>query len=242
VTGLRSDRRIVVLTGAGVSAESGIPTFRDAGGVWEEHSLEDVATPEGFARDPVRAWRFYNDRRRDLRSVEPNEGHLALAALESIVTAPFLLVTQNVDDLHERAGSTRILHMHGELNKVRCLACGRVSTELSDLPDTPLCQDCGGPLRPHVVWFGEVPFHMGEILEAVATCDWFLAVGTSGTVHPASELLRLAAARGARTMVVNPDPRARTSLADVFIEEPSGTALPRLVAEIALRALPRPTP
>jgi NAD-dependent deacetylase len=224
--------RVLVLTGAGVSAESGIRTFRDTGGLWEEYSIGDVATPEGYARDPLLVWRFYNARRRDLKAARPNPGHLALAEMERLLGERFLLVTQNVDDLHEKAGSMRLLHMHGELSKVRCTRCGAVTHDESDLPADPRCATCGGQLRPHVVWFGEVPLHMEEIHEALGRCDWFLAVGTSGTVYPAAGFLETAKASGARTVVINPDPSAGSRWADVFIREPSGAALPRLVASL----------
>lgn len=224
--------RVVVLTGAGISAESGIPTFRDAGGLWERFRIEDVATPEGFAADPVGVWRFYSQRRREMRRAVPNPGHLALAEMERRVGEGFTLVTQNVDDLHEKAGSERLLHMHGEILKVRCLACGAVAHDETDLPEDPRCGKCGGRLRPHVVWFGEVPFHLPEILGLLRSCDWFLAVGTSGTVYPAAQFIQLARDAGARTVVVNPDPTAASPHADRFICQKAGAALPGLVASL----------
>jgi NAD-dependent deacetylase len=184
---------LVILTGAGISAESGIRTFRTGssdqfGGLWEDHHLEDVATPQGFARDPQLVQRFYNERRRQLVDVEPNAAHRALAELERAWQGPFLLVTQNVDDLHERAGSQFLTHMHGELLKVRCISCNAVAQWKADiLPDSkcPSCQAVGR-LRPHIVWFGEVPFDMEIIFKALETCGYFAAIGTSGVVYPAA--------------------------------------------------------
>jgi NAD-dependent deacetylase len=174
--------RLFVLTGAGISAESGVRTFRDAGGLWYEHRLEDVATPEGFARDPRLVWKFYSERRKKLREVKPNPAHEALARLPGI-----FLCTQNVDDLHERAGSRDVLHMHGELLKTRCDSCDRppFHDESGYLEEVPRCE-CGGRLRPHVVWFGEVPFEMERIYAALDECDLFLTVGSSGAVYPAA--------------------------------------------------------
>jgi NAD-dependent deacetylase len=174
--------RLFVLTGAGISAESGVRTFRDANGLWYEHRIEDVATPEGFARDPRLVWRFYSERRKKLREVRPNPAHEALARLPGI-----FLCTQNVDDLHERAGSRDVLHMHGELLKTRCDSCDRspFHDESGYLEEVPRCA-CGGRLRPHVVWFGEVPFEMERIYAALDECDLFLTVGSSGAVYPAA--------------------------------------------------------
>ena len=157
VRAVQGSGRITFLTGAGISAESGIRTFRDSGGLWEEHPLEDVATPEGFARDPDLVHRFYNARRRQVCEVAPNPAHRALAELETSLGERFMLITQNIDDLHERAGSRRVLHMHGEILKVRCAGCGSVREERGDLSIEHRCARCRGPLRPHVVWFGEIP-------------------------------------------------------------------------------------
>jgi len=178
---LKPGQRVFVLTGAGVSAESGVRTFRDAGGLWEEHRIEDVATPEGFERDPAMVWRFYSERRRRLRSVQPNPAHRALAALPGV-----FLCTQNVDDLHERAGSPEVVHMHGELCKTRCSRCSRAAFADDTAYDAPPRCDCGALLRPHVVWFGEVPFDLPRIFAALEECDLFLTVGSSGAVHPAA--------------------------------------------------------
>ncbi len=226
---IRPGQRVFMLTGAGVSAESGIRTFRECGGLWEEFRVEDVATPEGFAADPDRVWAFYNKRRAELAAARPNPAHTAIARLEELLGSRFLLVTQNVDDLHERAGSQRLLHMHGELLKTRCTRCGLVLASDRPFPNRPRCGTCGGFLRPHIVWFSETPFDMPLIEERVRACDWFFAVGTSGQVYPAAQLIVEAAAWGAKTVVVNPDPEARSRYADYFIGQPAGQALPALV-------------
>jgi NAD-dependent deacetylase len=178
--------KVFVLTGAGISAESGVRTFRDADGLWEEHRVEDVATPEAFERDPRLVWRFYSERRKQLAQVKPNPAHLALARLAA--RAEVFLCTQNVDPLHELAGSPQVLHMHGELSKTRCTSCARAPfadpTGFYD-DDLPRCA-CGDLLRPHVVWFGEVPLGMREIGEALDDCDVFVTVGSSGAVYPAA--------------------------------------------------------
>ena len=180
-------QRVFVLTGAGISAESGVRTFRDAGGLWEEHRIEDVATPEGFARDPQLAWRFYAERRRQVGTVHPNPAHLALAALQQQIGERLFLCTQNVDPLHEKAGSSGVLHMHGELLMSRCSDCGREPFRDETAWDAlPHCDRCGELLRPHVVWFGEVPFGMDRIFAALDECDLFVTVGSSGAVYPAA--------------------------------------------------------
>ena len=199
--------RIVVLTGAGVSAESGVPTFRDSGGLWEDHLIEDVATPEGFERDPDAVLRFYDDRRRALARVEPNAAHRALARLEGALGERLLVVTQNVDDLHERAGSSAVVHMHGELRRALCLTCAVRPSWEGDLRDRPECPACGRrTLRPDVVWFGEMPYELGRIENAVVACDLFVSIGTSGAVYPAAGYVALAAAFGARTVELNLEP------------------------------------
>ena len=184
---VRPRDRVFVLTGAGISAESGVKTFRDAGGLWEEHRIEDVATPEGFARDPRRVWRFYSERRRQVQSVHPNPAHLALARLQQQIGDRLFLCTQNVDPLHERAGSRDVHHMHGELLKTRCRSCDRAPFEdTGEVLDEARCDLCGDRLRPHVVWFGEVPFGMDRIFEELNECDLFVTVGSSGAVYPAA--------------------------------------------------------
>ncbi|MGH7008053.1 MAG: Sir2 family NAD-dependent protein deacetylase, partial [Stellaceae bacterium] len=183
-------RRIVVLTGAGASQESGLDTFRDPDGIWSKYRVEDVATPDAFTRDPRRVHDFYNLRRRNLLAdhVKPNAAHAALAELERSWLGEFLLVTQNIDDLHERAGSQKLIHMHGETRKVRCAACGAVTVNDADLSIASACGACAksGSLRPHVVWFGEMPLEMERIGVALTHCDLFVSVGTSGNVYPAA--------------------------------------------------------
>ncbi|WP_353218439.1 NAD-dependent deacylase, partial [Sandarakinorhabdus sp.] len=182
-------RNIVILTGAGISAESGVPTFRAADGLWEGHSIEDVATPQAFRRNPELVQRFYDDRRAFLGAVVPNAAHDALARLDGAWTGDLLLVTQNVDDLHSRAGSQRLLHMHGELLSALCTACGAANRHDGPLRTNPPCPACGragGSLRPDIVWFGEMPYHMDRITAAIARCDLFVSIGTSGAVYPAA--------------------------------------------------------
>jgi NAD-dependent deacetylase len=206
---MREIRNIVILTGAGVSAESGIGTFRDKGGLWEKHRVEDVATPQGFARDPDLVLRFYDMRREAIQQAEPNAAHHALARLEADWPGQFLLVTQNVDDLHDRAGNERLIHMHGEHLNAWCSACDVRSPWRSTLIDRPPCPSCGAPaLRPDVVWFGEMPYRMDEIDAALSTCDLFVSIGTSGAVYPAAGYVRNARAYGAQTLELNLEPSA----------------------------------
>lgn len=225
---------IIVLTGAGISAESGVPTFRGAGGLWEGHRIEDVASPTAFARDPALVHRFYNLRRAAMRSVEPNVAHVALARLEREHGGSVLLVTQNVDDLHERAGSSKLLHMHGELRKARCEACGEVTRWEDDLGSTSPCPACelAGWMRPHIVWFGEMPFHLDQILKAVQRADVFVSIGTSGVVYPAAAFADMAGSAGARTIEINP---VETAISSDFQEHRIGRAtdeVPKLVEEL----------
>lgn len=200
-------KRIVILTGAGISAESGIDTFRSAGGLWEQHRLEDVATPEGFARNPHLVLGFYDMRRAALADVVPNRAHLALARLQAQFAGQVLLVTQNVDDLHERSGSRDVLHMHGELNSALCTACETRSPWRKAMSDRPPCPVCAAPmLRPDVVWFGEMPYQMGRIYQALEVCDLFVSIGTSGAVYPAAGFVQEAKAAGAQTLELNLEP------------------------------------
>lgn len=204
-------RRIVILTGAGVSAESGMGTFRDKDGIWTKYDIEDVATPEGFARNPVLVHDFYNARRRALRDAAPNPAHHALARLEKAVVAgggDLLLVTQNVDNLHEKAGSKNLLHMHGELARVKCDACGTSGAWEDDLHVASECWRCGavGVVRPDVVWFGEMPYGMDAIYEQLAACDLFVSIGTSGEVYPAAGFVMEADMIGAHTVELNLEP------------------------------------
>ena len=200
-------RSIVVLTGAGISAESGIETFRAAEGLWANHRVDDVATPEGFARNPQLVYEFYNQRRRQLLTPEisPNAAHSALAKFEHEFNGEFLLVTQNVDNLHERAGSQNLIHMHGELLKMRCLNSKLVFDVSEDFDYDTHCRCCrsAGNLRPHVVWFGEMPLQMNRINSALENCDMFVAIGTSGNVYPASRFYQTAKIRKASTVELN---------------------------------------
>jgi NAD-dependent deacetylase len=197
--------RVVVLTGAGISAESGVPTFRDADGLWERHDPMDIATPEAFSRDPALVYRFYNARRAQLSGVQPNAAHEALARLQREFQGEVFLVTQNVDDLHERGGSPQVCHMHGELLAMACTACERSMRAEGEFDETSSCPACGasGKLRPDVVWFGEIPYHMDEIEARLAACDMFVAIGTSGLVYPAAGFVRRALAAGATTVEIN---------------------------------------
>ncbi|WP_419815661.1 NAD-dependent deacylase [Glacieibacterium sp.] len=223
-------RNIVVLTGAGVSAESGVPTFRAADGLWEGHRVEDVATPQAFRRDPALVQQFYDARRAFLAKVEPNAAHLALARLDAAWPGEFLLVTQNVDDLHERAGSQRLLHMHGELKRALCTGCGAAPAWLDALEDGPPCPNCqAAALRPDIVWFGEMPYHMAEIEEALAACDLFVSIGTSGAVYPAAGFVDVARRAGAATLELNLDPSAGTSMFDTARHGPAGILVPAWV-------------
>ncbi len=224
----------VVLTGAGISAESGVPVFRGDDGLWEGHRIEDVATPEGFARDAETVHRFYNGRRRRLLEVEPNAAHLALARLAREWAGELVLVTQNIDDLHERAGSPEVVHLHGELLKSRCTACGVVRECRDDLSRASLCEVCDGIdcLRPHVVWFGERPFHLGEIEQALDSADWFVSIGTSGRVYPAAGFVLAAKAGGARTLELNLDPGALASSFDESRSGRAGELVPAWVEEV----------
>ena len=197
-------QNIVILTGAGVSAESGIGTFRDKGGLWEQHKVEDVATPEGFARDPDLVLRFYDMRRAAIQQAQPNAAHWALAMLDSVWDGDLLIITQNVDDLHERAGAKRLIHMHGEHLNAWCTACDTRSRWRDTLAERPACPECGeAKLRPDVVWFGEVPYRMDEITAALARADLFVSIGTSGAVYPAAGFVRMARELGAATLELN---------------------------------------
>jgi len=224
---------IVILTGAGISAESGIDTFRDAGGLWENHSIYDVATPEGFARDPELVLRFYDERRAALDKVEPNAAHVALARLEAECAGDLLLVTQNVDDLHERGGSTAVCHMHGELKSALCTSCGTRSPWGATLIDRPPCPVCQAPtLRPDVVWFGEMPYQMRRIEEAIAQCDLFVSIGTSGAVYPAAGFVSTAKAMGARTLELNLEPSEGSAIFHEARHGPAGELVPQWVDEV----------
>lgn len=227
-------RNIVILTGAGISAESGLATFRGPDGLWEGHRVEDVATPEAFARNPDLVQRFYDARRARLGEVEPNAAHSALARLDAQWPGDLLIVTQNVDDLHERAGAKRVLHMHGELKSAWCRACEARAAWESDLGDAPPCPACGeaGHLRPDIVWFGEMPYEMERIDAALRACDLFVSIGTSGAVYPAAGFVQTARYAGARTLEMNLEP----SLGSVWFDEvragPATALVPAWVEEV----------
>ena len=222
--------RVFLLTGAGVSAESGIPTFRDANGLWRNYRFEDVASPVAWRRDPRLVWDFYSMRRRAAVSAKPNPAHQAIASLQRGLGDRLFLCTQNVDNLHEQAGSPRVVHMHGELFKSRCDSCSRPPFDDAQLyePPTaiPRCE-CGGQIRPHICWFGEPPFHLDEIFAALDTCSYFFAIGTSGTVEPAASFAAQAARR-AKTYYVGPEPPANLRVFHQCFLGKAGEVLPDL--------------
>ena len=233
---------IVILTGAGISAESGLATFRAADGLWEGHRVEDVATPEAFRRDPAFVHAFYDARRARLGEVEPNAAHRALARLEAEWGGELLLVTQNVDDLHERAGSRRLLHMHGELRRGWCLGCGDRFEWAGPMGNGEPCPSCAAPghVRPDIVWFGEMPYQMERIEEALRRCDLFVSIGTSGAVYPAAGFVQTARYCGARCLEMNLEP----SQGSVFFHESrtgrAGELVPAFVDELLQSAQSSP--
>jgi NAD-dependent deacetylase len=232
---LRGAERVAVLTGAGISAESGLATFRGAGGLWEGHRVEEVATPEAFERDPALVWRFYNARRANLRTVRPNPGHDALVWLEGRLADGFALVTQNVDGLHRAAGSQRVFEIHGSLARVRCTGCRAVEDRGTEpLDELPHCLSCDALLRPDVVWFHEMlpPDVWAAAEEAVRRCQCFLVVGTSAVVYPAADLIPLARHNNARVIEVNLTRTDASVHADVTLCGPSGQILPELVKRL----------
>lgn len=225
--------RIVILTGAGISAESGIDTFRSAGGLWEQHRVEDVATPEGFARDPDLVLGFYDMRRGALAKVEPNPAHHALARLEAEFAGELLLVTQNVDDLHERGGSRQVLHMHGELKSALCTSCEIRSPWDAPMAHRPPCPICQAPtLRPDVVWFGEMPYQMDRIYGALGSADLFVSIGTSGAVYPAAGFVQEARQSGARTLELNLEPSEGSGYFHEARQGAAGQLVPQWVDEV----------
>jgi NAD-dependent deacetylase len=236
VTRAQLPERIVILTGAGISKESGLDTFRDADGIWAKVRLEDVATPEAFIADPVRVQAFYNARRRALlnSNIAPNAGHRALALLERNWPGQVLVVTQNIDDLHERAGSRQLIHMHGELLKARCLDCDKVMEWPDDLGEGSICPGCwqSGGLRPHVVWFGEMPLDIFRIQEALAVCDLFVSIGTSGIVYPAAGFVEEARSAGAHTVELNLEPSEGHSRFAERVYGPATEIVPALVEDL----------
>ena len=231
---MTSFHRIVILTGAGLSAESGLGTFRDKGGLWTKYDLSKVATPEGFARDPALVHEFYNMRRRGLLKAAPNTAHHALARLEREHTGAVTVVTQNIDNLHEAAGSKRLIHMHGELLKSLCARCGAKQPWQEDLSTDLACSACSeaGGLRPDVVWFGEMPYHMEEIEYLLAKADLFVSIGTSGTVYPAAGFVQAARTFGARTLELNLEASEGARLFDKAITGPATDIVPAWVERI----------
>lgn len=229
--------KIVILTGAGISAESGIDTFRSAGGLWENHRVEDVATPQGFAADPALVHAFYNARRAALKTVSPNPAHEALARLQAGFAGDVFIVTQNVDDLHERGGAKNVHHMHGELLSAKCSACDWTWQEAGDIDrhtPCPACKTRGGP-RPDIVWFGEIPYGMEKIEGRLAACDLFVSVGTSGAVYPAAGFVQMAKAFGAQTLEINLEPSEGSHFFDETRNGKAGTLVPAWVDEILLK-------
>ncbi len=224
----------MILTGAGVSAESGLSTFRGPDGLWEGHRVEDVATPEGFARDPALVHAFYDARRARLSAVTPNAAHEALARLDREWPGELLLVTQNVDDLHERAGSKRLVHMHGELAKGWCLRCDRRFGWTGPMGEGAACPSCGtsGLVRPDIVWFGEMPYRMEEIDAAIDRCDLFVSIGTSGAVYPAAGFVQTARYCGARTLEMNLEPSLGSFLFGESRIGRAGDLVPEWVEEL----------
>jgi NAD-dependent deacetylase len=230
----RDIQNIVILTGAGVSAESGVATFRGPDGLWEGHRVEDVATPEAFRRDPALGHQFYDARRARLGTVEPNAAHKALARLDAEWPGELLLVTQNVDDLHERAGSKRLVHMHGELTKGWCLACdGRFGWD-GPMGESACCPSCRteGRVRPDIVWFGEMPYEMERIDDALQRCDLFVSIGTSGAVYPAAGFVQTARYCGAKTLEINLEPSLASYMFDESRTGKAGELVPLWVDEL----------
>ncbi len=230
-------RNIVILTGAGISAESGIDTFRAADGLWENHRVEDVASPEGFARDPDLVLRFYDARRAAVQEKQPNAAHDALVQLEREWVKEgrnLMLVTQNVDDLHDRAGSRNLIHMHGELLSAWCRACDAHTFWPGALLDRPACPECGqaGALRPDIVWFGEMPYRMEEIYAALSAADLFVSIGTSGAVYPAAGFVQEARMAGAKTLELNLEPSEGSMLFDEARHGPATQLVPAWVEEL----------
>ncbi|MBS1182720.1 MAG: NAD-dependent protein deacylase [Proteobacteria bacterium] len=240
---ISAESSIVVLTGAGISQESGLDTFRDAGGIWARYDIDDVATPEGFRRNPPLVHEFYNTQRREAATAVPNPAHAALAELEKVWPGRFLLVTQNIDGLHEKAGSKALFHMHGTLDGFLCEACGRRGSWADDMSTNSTCPQCShkGALRPDIVWFGEMPYFMPEIYRALGEADLFLSIGTSGTVYPAADFVREARQAGATTVELNLEAsRKGRGLFDLEIEGKASDIVPLFVDDLLRGRLPPP--
>src|SRR5579875_2821210 len=229
---LAASDRVFVLTGAGISAESGLATFRGSGGLWNGYRVEDVATPEAWSADPALVWRFYSMRRQDARGAQPNDAHRALAAMERQLGDRFFLVTQNVDDLHERAGSERVHHMHGTLFQSRCVRCDAPFADLAlymHPKDLPVGEQCGSAIRPHIVWFGEVPLDLETIFAELVRATVLLVIGTSGAVYPAAGFVNIANQRGIRTVYVGPEEPLNAEAFDEILLGPATQVLPGLL-------------
>ena len=227
-------KRITILTGAGISAESGLQTFRDKDGLWEGHRVEEVATPEAFGRNPTLVHQFYNQRRRQLLTVEPNAAHRTLVDLEKIFKNKLTLITQNVDDLHERAGSLNPFHIHGRLLRKKCTWCEVTSECLEDIQQSDICEACSrsGGLRPDIVWFGENPYYMDHVSMALSNTDIFISIGTSGNVYPAARFVETASLHGAETIEVNIDSTATSSNFDRALIGNATETVPKLIEEL----------
>ncbi len=226
-------QKIVILTGAGISAESGLGTFRDEGGLWTQYDLAEVATPEGFARNPALVHEFYNARRANCLSAAPNAAHAALAQLQTGFPGEVVIVTQNVDDLHERGGAGHVIHMHGELCRALCAACGHRWDAPPEMRPSDPCPACGAArTRPDIVWFGEIPYHMNRIMAHLSTCTLFAAIGTSGEVYPAAGFVEIAGGAGAHTVELNLEPSSTTSAFTETRHGPATEIVPAWVAEL----------
>ena len=237
IRSIPTDGQIVVLTGAGVSQESGVATFRDSNGLWENHRIDEVATPEAYQRNTQLVQDFYNARRRQVVTVHPNKAHQALVELEQRWKGKFLLVTQNVDDLHDRAGSKNLIHMHGELLKVECTQCHHIWNHTKDVTLQESCIACNakGCVRPHIVWFGEMPLEMDRIEHALNSCDLFISIGTSGEVYPAAGFMQLARMAGAKTLELNLQSTGRSNHFHQGVYGPAGTVVPEVVNALLQR-------
>ncbi len=235
---LSAQDRVFVLTGAGVSAESGLPTFRGVNGLWRGYRVEDVATPEAFAADPELVWQFYSERRQRHQTVVPNAGHFALAELELALADRLFLCTQNVDSLHEQAGSRRVVHMHGRIMQSRCSNAECNSAPFEDRnpyrtrEEIPACRECGGLVRPHICWFGEVPFEMDLVLHQLGAATVVLVVGSSGVVEPAASFVRMARRNRSRTIYVGPEEPANRAYFDEVLEGKAGEVLPGYICQL----------
>lgn len=230
----RKYKHILFLTGAGISAESGLSTFRSENGLWNNHRVEDVATIEAYLRNPDYVHQFYNDMRPELLKAEPNPAHLAITELQNNHPAEVNVVTQNVDTLHEKAGNTNIYHIHGQINQIVCMNCGHVFETWGDVSSEDKCEKCGitGMLKPNIVFFGENLLYMNKVDELLKSCDLFISVGTSGVVYPAAGFVQIAKMFGADTMELNMEQTSNNRLFDRHIYGPAGTTLPALVKEL----------